>query len=295
MGKKLFSLRICLLSALTFFICFTFLQPVFAKNKLQGNELDGVINQLIHDGFDPALINQIYSKESVQFSLQGAATFFSYFESSEDPYLKFTKPDAINDAKKYMAKYKNELELAQQKYGVDKTVITAILLLESWLGTYPIEHPAVNILSTIAALKDTKLRPIVWEAIPKKSKPPKKKFTRKIEKRYKWGYNELKALIKYTQREGFEIEKINGSFAGAIGYAQFMPSNALVLAKDGNNDGTIDLFTHADAIFSIANYLKKHGWKPGIARQKQHEVLFRYNHSNYYVDTLLKVSDKLKG
>ncbi len=74
-----------------------------------------------------------------------------------------------------------------------------------------------------------------------------------------------------------------------------MPSNALKLAKDGNKDGKINLFSHADAIFSVANYLKHHGWKPGIARQKQHEVLFRYNHSNYYVDTLLKISDKLKG
>ncbi|MCP4721788.1 MAG: transglycosylase SLT domain-containing protein, partial [Desulfobacteraceae bacterium] len=87
---------------------------------------------------------------------------------------------------------------------------------------------------------------------------------------------------------------IKGSYAGAMGIPQFMPSNALTLAKDGNNDGRVDLFNHADAISSVANYLKHHGWKPGIPRQRQHEVLFRYNHSNYYVDTLLKVSDKLK-
>lgn len=292
MGKKVILFRTCLLSIIAFI---TLVTPVSAKIKLSGNELDGVVNQLIQDGFDPATINEIFNKESVHFNTDGVATFFSYFESSEDPYLKFTKPNAIKDARKYMAKHKKELEFAQKTYGVDKTIITAILLVESWLGTYPIEHPTINILSTIAALKDEKLRPIIWDSIPDKTKPKKHLFTKKIEKRYAWGYNELKALIKYTQREGFAIETIKGSFAGAIGYSQFMPSNALTLGKDGNHDGIIDLSTHADAIVSIANYLKRHGWKPGLGRQKQHKVLFKYNHSNYYVDTLLKISDKLKG
>ena len=43
-----------------------------------------------------------------------------------------------------------------------------------------------------------------------------------------------------------------------------MPSNALTLAKDGSSDGRVDLFDHRDAIFSVANFLAHHGWKPGI-------------------------------
>jgi len=194
-----------------------------------------------------------------------------------------------------MDKYKDELDRAQKIYGVDKTIITAILLVETRLGTYLGKRIVINTLSTMAALTDESLRERIWDSIPDKKKPKKATFIKKVAKRSKWGYAELKALIKYTKQEGVATESLKGSYAGAMGISQFMPSNALRLAKDGNNDGKIDLFTHADAISSVANYLKHHGWKPGIARQKQHEVLFRYNHSNYYVDTLLKISDKLKG
>jgi membrane-bound lytic murein transglycosylase B len=147
----------------------------------------------------------------------------------------------------------------------------------------------------MASLTDETLRERIWNSIPDKKKPEKEVFLKKVEWRIKWGYEELKALIRYTEQQGVSPESIKGSYAGALGISQFMPTNALRLARDGDDDGKVDLFTHADAIFSVANYLKHHGWKPGIARQKQHEVLFRYNHSNYYVDTLLKVSDKLKG
>jgi len=95
--------------------------------------------------------------------------------------------------------------------------------------------------------------------------------------------------------EGFDPVKINGSFAGAMGIAQFMPSNIEPLARDGNNDGKIDLFDDADAIASIAYYLKKHGWRPGIDRQQAEKVIYHYNHSKRYVEAVLKISDLLKG
>jgi membrane-bound lytic murein transglycosylase B len=210
-------------------------------------------------------------------------------------YDQFTSKKSIKTALGYITEHKTALDQAQKIYGVDPTIITAILLVETRLGTYLGKRTVINTLSTMAALTDDDLREKIWNAIPDKKKPKKETFLKKVKQRSKWGYAELKSLIKYSEQEKITPENIRGSYAGAMGISQFMPSNALRLAKDGNNDGKIDLFNHADAIFSVANYLKHHGWKPGIARQKQHEVLFRYNHSNYYVDTLLKISDKLKG
>ncbi|MBW1751677.1 MAG: lytic murein transglycosylase, partial [Deltaproteobacteria bacterium] len=80
-----------------------------------------------------------------------------------------------------------------------------------------------------------------------------------------------------------------------LGIAQFMPSSILAYAKDGNNDGQIDLFNHADAITSIASYLKHFGWHPGIDKKGAKKVIYRYNKSNYYVDAILKISVLLKG
>jgi membrane-bound lytic murein transglycosylase B len=193
-----------------------------------------------------------------------------------------------------MVTHKASLDKAQEEFSVDKTIITAILLVETRLGTYLGKRTVINTLSTMAALTDKDLAERVWSAISDSKKPERAAFNKKVDQKSRWGYEELKALISYADREGIDPVTVKGSYAGAMGIPQFMPSNALMLARDGNKDGNVDLFDHDDAIFSVANYLKHHGWKSGLSRQRQHEVLFRYNHSNYYVDALLKISDKLK-
>ena len=86
-----------------------------------------------------------------------------------------------------------------------------------------------------------------------------------------------------------------GSYAGAVGICQFMPSNILAYGQDGNGDGRIDLFDHADAIASIARYLKNYGWRPGIEKEAAYKAVWSYNRSSYYVNTVLKVAELLKG
>ncbi|WP_022665338.1 lytic murein transglycosylase [Desulfospira joergensenii] len=258
-----------------------------------GNELNALANRLVKDGFDPEKIKALFSSESVFFNPSGVSLFFIHTESSLD-YDQFLSKKSIARAEEYMKTHKQALDLAEKEFGVDKTAITAILLVETRLGSYLGKRTVLNTLATMASLTDDTLREKIWNSIPDNKKPKREVFLKKVEKRSQWGYEELKALIRYTDREALPPEEIKGSYAGAMGIPQFMPSNALSLARDGNADGKIDLFDHNDAIFSVANYLKHHGWKPGIPRQRQHEVLFRYNHSNYYVDTLLKISDRLK-
>ena len=266
---------------------------VSAQQPAAGSEFEALKQRLIKDGFAPDKIEAVLTNDSVSFTPDGVSLFFIHSESSLN-YDQFLSKDSIANAFKYMGDHKAPLESAQEEYGVDKTVITAILLVETRLGSYLGNQTVINTLATMASLTDETLRERIWNAIPDQKKPKKETFLKKVERRSKWGYEELKALIRYTDREGIDPADIQGSYAGAMGISQFMPSNALTLAQDGNNDGRIDLFDHHDAIFSVANYLKHHGWKPGISRQRQHEVLFRYNHSNYYVDTLMKISDRLK-
>jgi membrane-bound lytic murein transglycosylase B len=282
---------------LKIFLIFTIIlilsSPLSGKEVVKGNEFDKLIQRLISDGFEKETIEPLFSSKHVFFNPEGVSSFFVHTESSSQ-YEQFTTKKSIATAIKYMNKYKDELDRTQKIYGVDKTIITAILLVETRLGTYLGKRIVINTLSTMAALTDEALVKRIWDSIPDKKKPKKEDFIKKVTRKSKWGYAELKALIKYTKQEGVAPETLKGSYAGAMGISQFMPSSALRLAKDGNNDGKIDLFTHADAIFSVANYLKHHGWKPGIARQKQHEVLFQYNRSNNYVDALQIISDKLK-
>jgi len=279
---------------LFFLICLTLPASLFCEEAGKGNEFEKLIQKLVDDGFDRGKIEQIFSSKEISFTPETVSQFFIHSESSLD-YDQFTSPKAIESALNYLGDNKEILDKAEEIFGVDKTVITAILLVETRLGSYLGNRTVINTLSTMAALSDETLRERVWNSIPDEKKPVREAFIKKARDKTDWGYNELKALLQYTEKEGVAPESIKGSYAGALGVSQFMPSNALKLARDGDNDGKIDLFNHADAIFSVANYLKHHGWQSGITRQRQHEILFRYNHSNYYVDTLLKISDKLKG
>lgn len=259
----------------------------------QSNDFYRLTQRLIQDGFDQEKTNALFGNEAISFDPGGVSLFFVHSESSLN-YDQFSSPKSIANAREYMVTHKESLDKAQEKFSVDKTIITAILLVETRLGTYLGKRTVINTLSTMAALTDKVLAERVWQAISDNKKPGRDAFDKKVDQKSRWGYEELKALISYADREGIDPVAVKGSYAGAMGIPQFMPSNALMLARDGNQDGKVDLFDHDDAIFSVANYLKHHGWKSGLSRQRQHEVLFRYNHSNYYVDALLKISDKLK-
>ena len=268
--------------------------PLSARDSSGKGDFDNLIQQLVQDGFDPHRLQNIFSSEAVAFTPEGVSLFFIHSESSLD-YDQFLSAPSISKAVEYLEANKDILDKAQQDYGVDKTIITAILLVETRLGSYLGNRTVINTLSTMASLSDPVLTERIWNTIPDAKKPDRQAFLKKVRDKSRWGYSELKALLQYTEREGIAPEAIKGSYAGALGVSQFMPSNALRLARDGNSDGKIDLFDHADAIFSVANYLKHHGWQPGLTRQRQHEILYKYNRSNYYVDTLLKISDKLKS
>jgi membrane-bound lytic murein transglycosylase B len=147
----------------------------------------------------------------------------------------------------------------------------------------------------MASLFDLQVREKLWTEISDTPELTRRGFERKAEKKSKWAYRELKAFLDHTIIERIDPVEIKGSYAGAMGISQFMPSNIPELAKDGNNDGSIDLFNHADAIASIAYFLKHHGWKPGISRKKAQKVVHHYNHSDQYVDAVLKISKLLKS
>jgi membrane-bound lytic murein transglycosylase B len=147
----------------------------------------------------------------------------------------------------------------------------------------------------MAVMSEPAQRRDIWVALPADRRIEKSAFEKKADRKSGWAYTELKALLTYARREGIDPTSINGSYAGAMGIAQFMPSNVLAYAKDGDQDGRVDLFNHADAITSIASYLKHYGWKPGLTEKAAGKVVYHYNHSKYYVNTVLKITKQLKG
>ncbi|MDM8524431.1 lytic murein transglycosylase [Desulfococcaceae bacterium HSG8] len=250
--------------------------------------------RLISDGFDKNRMVSLYEHPRAKFNTSGVSSYFMHSESKLN-YNQFLERSPIRKAKEYMEIYRPELKAAEKAYGVTGRVITAILLVETRLGTYTGKSSVFNTLSTMAALEDPKVKAMLWKKVSGSTHLTKNEFEEKAEKKSGWAYDELKAFLKYTAKEKISPMNIYGSYAGAMGICQFMPSNILTLAKDGNKDGRIDLFNHADAIMSIASYLNHYGWYPGIRGKQAYDVVYTYNHSKYYVNTILKIAERLKG
>lgn len=271
-------------------VCFS-QTAVYAKNS--DTYFETLQERLIKDGFDKNTIIRLYNNPKVNFETKKASLFLFHRESVLN-YDQFTSPGNIKKSRNYMAKHKPDLLRAEKKYGVNKEIITAIILIETKLGTRLGGPSVLNMLSTVASLADPDVRNMFWSKVSKSTEFTKKKFQKWAERKSKWAYNELKAFLTYTTREKIDPARIYGSYAGALGIAQFMPSNILSFAKDGNNDGRVDLFNHADAIMSIATYLKHYGWHNGINKKEAYKVIYHYNHSRQYVDAVLNVAALLK-
>lgn len=148
----------------------------------------------------------------------------------------FLTEKRINDGKKFLKEHADLLNQAEKEYGVDKHIIAAIIGVETFYGSRQGNYRVLDSLATLAF--DYPQRPLFWR--------------------------ELKAFFALTRDEQLDAASIKGSYAGAMGYGQFIPTSYLAYAVDGDGDGKRDLWGNPhDAIFSVANYFKRHGWKTG--------------------------------
>ena len=85
---------------------------------------------------------------------------------------------------------------------------------------------------------------------------------------------------------------MKGSWAGAFGIPQFMPSSYVIFAVDDNGDGKVDLYDYPDAFASIANYLRRVGWKTGNEK-KMRRAVYNYNHEKAYVNAVFSYAEKI--
>lgn len=275
-------------------LSFIFFSQNAAGSNNSNNYFESLQKRLIEDGLDKDRISELYKRPEVYFEKKGVSRFLVHREASLN-YNQFASKKSIRNALKYMEKHQKVLERTEKAYGVDKEIITAIILVETRLGLFLGGPSVLNTLSTMAALADPDVRNMFWGKVSKSSRLTREQFEKWVKRKSSWAYKELKAFLNHTAKENMDPAAVSGSYSGAMGIAQFMPTNVLAFARDGNDDGQINLFDHSDAIISIASYLKHYGWYPGIKGKKANKVIYHYNHSQQYVDTILKVSALLKS
>ncbi|MCF8127997.1 MAG: lytic murein transglycosylase [Deltaproteobacteria bacterium] len=209
-------------------------------------------------------------------------------------YRSIMTQERLNEAKTFLAANQKILLRLERYYGVPSEIAVGILTVETRLGTYLGDKSAFLTLASMALCDDFKCVAGAFKDV-QMTKSERRWINRRTARKARWAYGELKALLTYSLQAGRDPLGIPGSFYGAIGIAQFMPSQALRNGADGNGDGVVDLFVLEDALFSMGNYLRANGWRGSMrSRRKQRRAIYNYNHSRIYVNTVLAVADYLE-
>jgi len=266
-----------------------------------------LIDRLVATGFDEPAMRALFSRAEVRFE---PGVMVSKIEElikrgdrkpsgvpSYNPkvvYKGFLRERVITRGRSYLLENTRLLDDISSKYCVPKEIVVSILLVETRLGDFLGGRWAFNSLASMALCNDLEtIRPYLKKKLVGTRN---KDLARTIcEQKADWAYAELTALLLYADWSGFDPLNIPGSIYGAIGLCQFMPSNALSYGVDADDDGRVDLFTKKDALHSIANYLRGHGWKCTIDRASQLQVILDYNKSLVYANTVLAVAEKLRN
>ena len=252
--------------------------------------------RLIADGLDANLVQSIYSNPKVSLELEVVAGNLVRSEATLD-YDQFLSAYSVRKAERYLDRNQRALKRVEQRFGVPQEVVVAVLMVETALGTYPGRYMTINILSTMAASKESHIREQILASLTEEQRirQSARVIAKRLTKRANRGYRELKALINYVQKNDIDPFTVIGSSEGAIGIPQFLPSNIEHYGRDGDGDGRIDLFNHSDAIASVAYFLRAHHWKRARNDKEKKKVILYYNRSTYYADTVFTLAQRLNG
>jgi membrane-bound lytic murein transglycosylase B len=223
-----------------------------------------VINELVKvHGFEESFVIEVLKNAKKRNEMLVSVANPAEKTKTWDEYKEiFLEKNRIVNGKKFIKDNIETLERAEEEFGVPKEVITAILGVETRYGSIMGRYRVIDSLTTLGF-----------------DDPRRSKFFR----------SELIQFFLLTRENNLDILETKGSYAGAMGYGQFISSSYRAYAIDYDGDQYADLFNSVeDAIGSIANYLKVHGWKkdgnivtrvyPNNVRKfyKPHESLTRF-------------------
>lgn len=197
-------------------------------------------------GFDKGYLNYLFSNTKNTPFLQRMAYADAYPRKNKNKKSRsgrwnryrgnFLTKRTINKGIQFWRENRVALKRAEQQFGVPQEYILGIIGVETRYGGNVGKNRAIDALSAMG-------------------------FNNK--RRGKYFRSELESYLLMTRSARLDPLKPMASYAGALGLSQFMPSNIKRYAVDHDRNGTVNLWTPSDAIGSVANYFKKHGWRKG--------------------------------
>ena len=193
-----------------------------------------------------------------------------YEKQSWTNYRKlFITDSRIKKGTQFYTENQGTLNAIAKNIKVDPFLILSIVGVESNYGLHQGEFTVFNALYTQIA---------------------------KMPRRAKWAKKELIEFLIYCYNDNIPPHSIKGSYAGAFGYGQFIPSSFNTYAADGNGDGIRKPYDWSDVFASVGNYLAKNGYPVNNPsdQEKVYQSVFAYNHADNYVKAVLELRDEIK-
>nr|WP_290128594.1 lytic murein transglycosylase [Pseudoalteromonas shioyasakiensis] len=230
---------------------------VLAEQKTQADfdvYVAALKKEALEKGYDEALVDQALATAKFKKKVISADKNQPEVKETLETYLPKRVPQwKIDRARKLYKENQEVLEKVAKEYGVQARFIVALWGLESNFGKIQGGHSVIASLVTLA-------------------------FDGRRETMYK---NQLWAALDILKEGHITLDKFKGSWAGAMGQTQFMPTSFNAYAVDYNGDGRKDIWTtEEDAFASIANYLKQAGWNDDLTWGRQVKLPEGFDNSN---------------
>jgi membrane-bound lytic murein transglycosylase B len=208
-------------------------------------------------------------------------------------YRNFRTEAAAQAARRCYYEHADVLRAAEAKHGVPGSVVAAIMYVETGCGRNVGTSRILHRLARLAmANEPANLRwnierhgaddPVTVERVRARARYLEDTF-----------YPEVLATFGVADRLQCDPLDIRGSGSGAFGNPQFLPTSYLKHGHDADGDGYVDLFSIPDAASSCARYLASFGWTPTSTDAEKRRVIWHYNRSDAYVDTVLLLANRI--
>jgi len=217
----------------------SFLDREAAADYHERDDVRAYVDELVREhGFDPQALLTLFSdaerKESILEAIARPAERRLAWHEYREIFLGESR---IEQGLAFWREHAGTLERARQDYGVPPAVVVAIIGVETRYGRHTGSYRVLDALTTLGF-----------------DYPPRADFF----------LGELTEYLLLAREEGQDPTALKGSYAGAMGYGQFIPSSFRAYAVDYDGDGIRDIWNNpVDAIGSVANYFARHGWRPG--------------------------------